>query len=87
MKKLKELLDNAINTLNGLEEDEDDSVLDIERSLQLDTYTCGVQSAYAILKYYGKARSIQSVEGYLGPDKNVGTTETAIYRFDLAPKR
>ena len=81
MKKIKELLDKAINTLNGLEEDENDSVLDMERSLQLDKYTCGVQSAFSILKYYGKARSVQSVEEYLGPDEKVGTTETAIYRL------
>jgi ABC-type bacteriocin/lantibiotic exporter with double-glycine peptidase domain len=54
-------------------------VLNIERSVQLDRYSCGAQSAYMILKYFGKARSIQGVTRALGTDEN-GTGPEAISR-------
>ena len=34
----------------------------MDRSMQLDGYSCGVQSYYSILKYYGKARSVDNID-------------------------
>ena len=39
---------------------------DFPRSLQMDEYSCGAQAAFAVLKYYGKARSIKNVTRELG---------------------
>lgn len=36
------------------------------RTLQLDDFSCGAQCAYMVLKYYGKARSINHVTKKLG---------------------
>jgi ABC-type bacteriocin/lantibiotic exporter with double-glycine peptidase domain len=57
-KRLEEIVDRHATVLPGF-----------ERSLQLDCYTCGAQSAYMILRYYGKARSITHVT------RELGTTE------------
>ncbi len=46
-------------------------------SMQPDQYSCGVQSCFMILRYFGKARSVESVEKELGTDEN-GTTASAI---------
>ncbi len=79
---LKYIVDKAANVAKSLEEycDPDAIVLDMDRSLQLDRYSCGVQSAYMILRYYGKARSISNVEKLLGTDED-GTTESSILRL------
>jgi ABC-type bacteriocin/lantibiotic exporter with double-glycine peptidase domain len=58
--------------------DPDSVVLDgFRRSLQLDAYSCGAQSCYMILRYYGKARSAMGVERALGTTLD-GTTEQQI---------
>lgn len=38
------------------------------RSLQLDRYSCGAQSVFSVLHYFGKARSVEAVK------KGAGTT-------------
>lgn len=80
----KEVVDVAMNLPKKIEEyysDESASYLEgIDKSIQLDTYSCGMQSAYAILNYYGKARSISKIEKILGTNKD-GTTESAIYKL------
>ena len=83
----KRILDSIANAAKHLEEamDRQPTVLTpFERSLQLDGYTCGAQSAYMILSYYGKARSIAAVTKALGTTED-GTTQYQIR--DLLAKR
>jgi ABC-type bacteriocin/lantibiotic exporter with double-glycine peptidase domain len=82
-KHIKRTIDAVSNKIKILEENLPDSnrhILKIDKSLQLDSYSCGVQSTFAILKYYGKARSVYNVEKLLGADKS-GTPETSIYKL------
>ncbi len=62
----EEYLDSSAVTIDG-----------IKRSLQLDEYTCGAQSCYMILRYYGKVRSIENVKKVLGTTEE-GTGEDEI---------
>lgn len=62
----------------------DDVVLDgFERSIQLDDFSCGAQVTYAILRYFGRARSISRTTDLLGTDDD-GTSWTAMRRLFLA---
>lgn len=36
-------------------------ILDMYRVIQLDTFSCGIQSAYVILKYFGKVETINDI--------------------------
>jgi len=90
---IKKIGDAATNTIKGWEErsDPDAVVLDnFSRSLQIDTYSCGAQSTFMILRYYGKARTAQGVERALGTTEE-GTTEDQIRRLlverGLRPRR
>lgn len=68
----KRLLDAIVNITKTLEEAVDSRakvLRGVRRSVQLDGYTCGVQSAFVILSYFGKARSIKNVT------RELGTTE------------
>lgn len=82
-KHIKPAFDYISNKIRKAEEKLPDSnrhLLSIDKSLQLDIYSCGVQAAFNILKYYGKARSVSNVEKLLGTDRD-GTSETAIYKL------
>lgn len=46
---------------------------DIKRSMQIDAYSCGVQSAYIVLNYYGIRCAIDGVEKSLGTRVDDGT--------------
>ena len=78
MWNLKRVLD--LIALGGqiVEEEGDATLLDIGRSLQLDSYSCGAQSAFMILRYYGKARSPAAVARALGTNEENGTSGEAI---------
>jgi ABC-type bacteriocin/lantibiotic exporter with double-glycine peptidase domain len=88
----KKVLDRIANVTKELEEtlDRRATVLSLKRSLQLDGYSCGAQSAYVILRHYGKARSIAHVTRELGTTGD-GTTQdqirTLLVRRGLVPKR
>ena len=60
------------------------------RAVQLDNYSCGAQSAFMILRYFGKARSIERTIKLLGTDAD-GTGIQAMTRLfrarRLAPRR
>ncbi len=62
---VKNIVDLGLDCLRAVEETLHPgtaTVLDrFKRSVQLDDYSCGAQSAYAILRYYGKARSPQAI--------------------------
>ena len=69
MPTAKQIADNVATTIQVIEERvAPDWVLlkGFPRSLQMDKYSCGAQCAYAVLKYYGKARSITNVQRELG---------------------
>ena len=77
---IKKLCDMAANKARQIEENFDSSAVIVEgidRSLQLDRYSCGVQSCYMILRFYGKVRSIEKLERDLGTDED-GTGEEEI---------
>ena len=81
----KHISDNAIKPIKYIEEissDESASYLEgMERSLQLDGYSCGVQATFSILKYYGKARSVQNVDKLLNAYNMGYASESAIYKL------
>ncbi len=82
-KHIKPAIDYISNKIRKAEEklpDTNRHILDIDKSIQPDNYSCGAQSTFAILKYYGKARSISNVEKMLGTTKD-GTSETRIYKL------
>lgn len=84
---VKPFVDTVADLLKGAEEAlEPGSVLlkGFSRPIQLDTYSCGAQCAFAVLKYYGKARSIKNVTKVLGTDED-GTTYMQLE--DLFTKR
>ena len=90
---LKPLLDTIMNPVKVIEEwaDPDCRCLDgFTRSLQLDGYSCGAQCTFMILRYFGKARSIENVTRELATDTD-GTSQTQIRtllkRRGLRPKR
>jgi len=69
---------------------DNDVVLDgFERVVQLDDFSCGAQSAFMILRYFGKARSIERTIKLLGTDAD-GTGIQAMTRLfrarGLTPK-
>jgi len=55
-------------------------VLAVRRSIQLDRYSCGTQSAFMILRYFGRARSIAAVSKTLGTDED-GTGTMSLVRL------
>jgi len=56
------------------------TVLGIRRSVQLTTWGCGAHSAFMVLEYFHKARSITAVSKALGTDES-GTSTMAILRL------
>jgi ABC-type bacteriocin/lantibiotic exporter with double-glycine peptidase domain len=92
-KCLKPLVDMIMNPVKVIEEwvDPDCTCLEgFTRSLQLDGYSCGAQCTFMILRYFGKARSIENVTRELATDTD-GTSQTQIRtllkRRGLHPKR
>ena len=79
----KKVLDNVYRPVQAIEETFDNHAIllpGMERSFQTDTYSCGLQSVFMILKYYGKARSIKAVKKALKTSKEEGTSEDDILR-------
>lgn len=87
---LKNLLDGIGNVTRRLTElSLDDSAKYLEgmkRSFQLDSYSCGVQATYSILKYYGKNISLERLREELGVEDRGYASESAIYNL-LRKKR
>jgi ABC-type bacteriocin/lantibiotic exporter with double-glycine peptidase domain len=81
---LKNFLDTICNAIKDVEEFLSPNAVvipGIKRSVQLDGYSCGAQCAYAILKYYGKARSINAIKKALGTSIEEGTDTGPILRL------
>lgn len=79
---VKSLVDWFSRCLQRIEErrSPDSIVLGVRRSIQLDGHSCGAQSAFMILRYFGKARSISAVSNALGTNQT-GTSTTSIVRL------
>lgn len=80
---LKRVLDTVAGWAQSLEErctGNEAVLLDVKRSVQADGYSCGTQSAFMVLRYYGRARSIEAVTHQLGTDED-GTNSIAIIRL------
>ncbi len=72
----KRIFDIAFNWLKNIEENLDDNIAclnGIKRSVQLDKYSCGAQSASVILDYFDKTKPIDKVKQLLGTTKKDGT--------------
>ena len=80
------LADSMANMVKGVEEycDSGAQVLEMDRTLQLDSYSCGARSAFMILNYFGKAKSIANVERKLKTTEEGTSTERI---FALLEKR
>jgi ABC-type bacteriocin/lantibiotic exporter with double-glycine peptidase domain len=78
----KILADSIANVFKRLEEQDPSAIIlpGIRRSLQLDRYSCGVQSVKVILDYFVRSLSIDSIERRLGTDEE-GTPIAAIRRL------
>jgi ABC-type bacteriocin/lantibiotic exporter with double-glycine peptidase domain len=77
---IKRILDRIASAAKQLEEtlDPEATVLEgFERSLQIDTYSCGVQSTFMILRHFGKARTA------LGVERALGTTEEGTDQYQI----
>lgn len=84
MRLIKDVVEKAMSVPKKIEEitsDRSASYLEMDRSIQLDGYSCGVQAAYSILNFYGKARSINNVEKLLGAYERGYASESAIYKL------
>jgi ABC-type bacteriocin/lantibiotic exporter with double-glycine peptidase domain len=80
---IKEIGDIIVSVPKGVEEIlSPDAILlpRFARSIQVDGWSCGAQSAYMILKYHRKARSIKNVHKELGTNED-GTSEDALKRL------
>lgn len=79
---VKSLVDWIARRFQVIEErlSTDATVLAVRCSIQLDRYSCGAQSAFMILRYFGKARSNEAVTKALGTDKS-GTGTMALVRL------
>lgn len=82
--RLKLVVDRVARGSQALEQyvrhDDGAVVLPLERVVQLDGYSCGVQSAYMVLRYHGRARSINGVLRQLDTGTD-GTSAAALTRL------
>ena len=70
---VKSALDAVAGWVQAVDEsraDDEAVLLDIKRSVQADDWSCGAQSAFMILRYFGKARSVTAVVQALGTDRD-----------------
>jgi len=79
---LKSLVDKAARAAQRADEafSDDAVLLDVERSVQLDGWSCGAQSGYMLLRYFGKARSLDATARALRTDED-GTSEASLLRL------
>lgn len=72
MTVVKSLFDKLDGVLKRVDEVRDSGavILDVRRSLQLDSFSCGAQSAYMNLRYYGRGRSPVAVGRALGTNED-----------------
>ena len=79
LRTAKDLADSLANVVKLIEEWDSSAIIlkGIRRSLQLDRYSCGVQSVRIILAYFGRSVSVDSIERKLETDEE-GTSITAI---------
>ena len=79
---LKSLVDKAAGAVQRVDEAFSNNavLLDVERSIQLDGWSCGAQSGYMLLRHFGKARSVDATARALGTDEE-GTSESSLLRL------
>jgi ABC-type bacteriocin/lantibiotic exporter with double-glycine peptidase domain len=70
LKTIKQSVDAVANIVKAIEELEPTAKVlpNIERSLQLDWYSCGAQSVFMILRFFGKRCSVERVKNQLQTD-------------------
>jgi len=81
--QIKKVVDHIFNKMKANEEKSNGNsthILNMDRSIQVDRYSCGVQSTSAILNYYGKAKSVNRIEKLLRTTDD-GTDEQYIYNL------
>ena len=80
---VKRVLDTVAGWAQSIDEAfSGDAVLhDVDRSIQVDGYSCGAQSAYMILRYFGRARSIAAVTRALGTNEDGTSTKALLALF------
>ena len=80
---VKRVLDTVAGWVQSIEEGAagDAVLLDVDRSIQVDGYSCGAQSAFMILRYFNKARSIAAVTRALGTNEGGTSTKALLTLF------
>lgn len=80
---VKRVADRIAGWMQSIEETfaRDAVLLDMRRTIQVTGYTCGAESAYMILRYFGKARSIGAVTRALDTDEAGTSTRSLLALF------
>ncbi len=80
---LKLVVDRIASVAQWLEERlaRDAVLLDVERSIQTDGYSCGAQSAFVILRHFSRARSIAAVTRAAKTDEDGTSTRALLALF------
>lgn len=81
--RVKRVLDTLARSVQLLDErrDEHAALLDVRRSVQVTTFTCGSESAYMVLRFHGKARSMNAVRRALDTDRDGTSTASLLQLF------
>lgn len=78
---MKKLVDAAAGWIQSIDEWSDDAVLlDVRRSIQMDGWSCGLQSAVMVLRCHDKRHDIAAIQPVLGTDED-GTSVGALLRL------
>jgi len=80
---IKYIVDLVYNFAKNIEEtfSPGSVLLDMRRSVQLDSYSCGVECVYMILNYYGLEKALKEISKGLKTTKKDGTDTLPILKY------
>jgi ABC-type bacteriocin/lantibiotic exporter with double-glycine peptidase domain len=80
---IKNIVDFVYNFIKEVEEilSADSVVLQMKRSVQLDSYSCGAQCVYMILSYYDKNKTLNEIKESLNTTELDGTGTKQILNY------
>jgi ABC-type bacteriocin/lantibiotic exporter with double-glycine peptidase domain len=85
---IKNIVDFVYNFIKDIEEvlSADSVVLQMKRSVQLDSYSCGAQSVYMILNYFNTDKTLNEIKESLNTTEPDGTDTKKILNYLLKNK-
>ena len=80
---IKNIVDFVYNCIKEIEEvlSADSVVLNMKRSVQLDSYSCGAQCVYMILNYFNKDKTLNEIKESLNTTETNGTDTKQILNY------